>query len=343
MPDVQSTTFSLSSLADRGLLTTRQLADFQDSTGLADFAWQFSWNRSALAEARGNLRTLMRRTQGCVVFMHGWCGNRSVWEQLPEIVCAANSRLVALTPDLNGFGGSPFLSDVPALEQCEPSAVVSAVVHWIELLGLRSGAQASRRRRVITFVGHAMSGAALFYLRPNGWHVDEYARCALSPSLLMDDVLRHNYYQALGTTSWSKTPVEELRARVSARIVENLTAGAGDAVQAEHVRTFEETPRGTVAQTFYAMGAPSVLLEHADWRNFHVFLGQDDPFLKVSRMVNLLDSLGLGPHQIQVLRGDHFLFSGGGGRREIHLMNREILVGQILYLHEACRERQRSG
>jgi hypothetical protein len=79
IPDVEAAGFALSALADRGLLTTRQLADFQRATGLADLAWRMYWNRSALAETGGDLRALLRRTQGFAVFMHGWCSRGEVW------------------------------------------------------------------------------------------------------------------------------------------------------------------------------------------------------------------------------------------------------------------------
>lgn len=340
IPDVESAEFALSGLADRGLLTTRQLADFQDDTGLADLAWRVAWNRSALAEAGGDYRSLMRRTQGFVVFMHGWCASGAVWEHLPELTCAANPRLVALTPDLDGFGKSPFLSDVPTLEQCHPSAMMQTVTSWVELLGLRSSARARCRRRVITFVGHSMGGAALFYLREQGWHENEFARCAVAPVLLVKDDLRQEFYHALGVGAWDKKPVDELKSSLTPRVVLELLGAVNEMTKVEHLRIFENTPRGILAQTFYSMGVTLGELEKANRHNFHVILAHDDRMLKVGKMLGLLDDLGLAPHQVQVVSGDHYLYSASDENRH-HLRNREILLGEILYLHEVCRERQR--
>jgi pimeloyl-ACP methyl ester carboxylesterase len=342
IPDIESAELALSGLADRGLLTTRRLADFQDATGLADLSWRVTWNRSALTEAGGDFRSLMRRTQGFVVFMHGWCASGSVWKHLPDLTCAANPRLVALTPDLDGFGRSPFLTEVPALEQCHPSAVMQTVIDWIELLGLRSSARARRRRRVITFVGHSMGGAALFYMAEQGWHENEFARCAVAPALLVQDDVRQDFYHALGVGSWDKKPVDEFKSSLDPRVVLELLGAVDETTRTEHLRVFETTPRGILAQTFYSMGATLGELERADRHNFHVILAHDDRLLKVGKMLGLLDDLGLEPHQVQVVSGDHYLYSASDENRH-HLRNREIMLGEILYLHEVCREMQRTS
>jgi hypothetical protein len=58
-------------------------------------------------------------------------------------------------------------------------------------------------------------------------------------------------------------------------------------------------------------------------------------------MLQQLDVLSFGPQQIQVVWGDHFLFSVGEAAHQAHLRNRETVLGEILYLHEVCREMQR--
>jgi len=339
--DVESAAFALSGLADRGLLTTRQLADFQDETGLGDLAWRVAWNRAALAEAGGDFRSMLRRAHGFVIFMHGWSGNGDTWGHLPALTCAANPRLVVLTPDLNGFGGSSFLAEVPAVEQCDPRAVMRVVTYWVEMLGLRSSSRARQRRKVITFVGHSMGGAALFYFREQGWQANEYARYAMAPTLLIDDDIRRGFYKALGVSALARKPIDDLKAQLTPRLVDRLIGTAGEASRAEHLRVFETTPKGTLAQTFYALGATVEEVAAMRWRNFRVVLARDDQLLDVSRMLHLLDDLGLAPHQIQVVRGDHFFFSVSDENHQTYLRNREIVVGDILHLHEICRERQR--
>jgi pimeloyl-ACP methyl ester carboxylesterase len=342
IPDVESAGFALSGLADQGLLTTRQLADFQKETGLADLAWRVAWSRTAWAEANGDYRSLLRRAHGFVIFMHGWSGSGDVWDLLPALTCAANPRIVALTPDLNGFGESAFLAEAPAVEQCDPHAVMRAVTYWVEMLGLRSSARAQQRRKVITFVGHSMGGAALFYFQEQGWHANEYARYAMAPALLIDDGVRRGFYQALGVSSWARKPIDDLKAQLTPRVVDKLLGAASETSRVEHMRVFETTPKGTLAQTFYALGATAEEVRAKRWRNFRVILARDDQLLDVSQMLRLLDDLGFAPDQIQVVRGDHFFYSTSDEDHQTYLRNREIVLGDILHLHEVCRERQRS-
>ncbi len=341
IPGIAGASFALSTLADRGLLTTRQLADFQDLTGMADLSWRAFWSKSALAEANGNYRSLMRRAQGFVIFMHGWGGSSNVWEHLPALTCAANSRLVSLAPDLNGFGGSPFLAESPTIEQCDPVAVMQSVACLVDMLKLRSSSRARRRRRVITFVGHSAGGAAPFYFQERGWHENEFARCAVAPILLLEDELRRAFYQALGIRRWADNKLlNEARTRLTQRIVENLVGDVSLAIRDEHLRIFKTTSPGTLAQTLYAVGASPRELEAKRWRNFRVILAHDDRLVGVSQMLQLLDDLNFASNQVQVVWGSHYLFSVSNRLHRIHLRNREIVLGEILHLHELCRERQ---
>ncbi|MBU0704563.1 MAG: alpha/beta hydrolase [Chloroflexi bacterium] len=161
---VISGSYSLNKLVKAGLIGPRCAARFRAQTGLADFAWRVFWSKEAFKWSR--YEEAMRRAQGFVLFMHGWDSSHAIWEQIPALVCAANPRLVALAPDVNGFGGSPFASDLPAVESCDPAANMSAVESWVDLLNLRSGRQATRRWRTITLVGHSISGAALYGSHP---------------------------------------------------------------------------------------------------------------------------------------------------------------------------------
>jgi pimeloyl-ACP methyl ester carboxylesterase len=341
IPDIQSADFALSSLADQALLTTRQLADFQDLTGLADFGWRAFWSKSALAEAGNDYRSLLRRTQGFVIFMHGWAGTGEVWEYLPALVCAAHPRLVALVPDINGFGRSYFLADTPTRDQCGPAAIMQSIIHWVNLLGLRSSPRARQRRRVITFVGHSMGGAALFYFDASqqDWHKNEVSRFAVAPALLIENGLRQEFYRTLGVAPNLDRAVDEPRTQRMSRVVERLTRGASDLTRAEHMRVLEVSSKGTLIQTLYGMGE-AASIESQIWSNFRVVLAHDDRLLNVSKMLHLLDELGLASNQVQVVWGNHYLFSVSNESHRIGLRNREIILGEILHLHELCRDRQ---
>jgi len=283
----------------------------------------------------------MRRARGFVLFVHGWDGGHAIWEQVPALVCAANPQLVALAPDVNGFGGSSFASDLPAVESCDPAANMAAVEGWIELLKLRSGRRATRRWRTITLVGHSMGGASLFYLDESRYRPHEVARLAVAPALLIKDTLRKGFYKALGVGIWAGSTTDTLgwlKTRLAPSIVELLIGDASQVVKDEHTRMFHATPNGVLAQTFFAMGAIPHQVKPRIWRHFQVVLGHKDRLVGVRPMLDLLEELCFTSDQVRVVLGDHYLFSVSNQSRRLHLRNREIVVEEILALHETCQQ-----
>jgi len=334
---IVSTGYTLNALVQAGLIDQQRVACFRDQTGLADFAWRVFWPKAAVG--RGRYAEAMARARGFVVFMHGWDGSHAIWEQIPALVCAADSRLVALAADLNGFGGSPFANELPAIEACDPAANMAAVEHWIELLGLRSSPRATRRLRIVTLVGHSMSGAALVYLDESRWRRHEVARLAVAPALLINDALRKSFYKALGVTIWAGSTGDVLgwlKARLAPSAIKMLIGAASQAVKAEHVRIFNTSPKGVLAQTFFAMGAIPRPVKPRRWSHFHIVLGHRDRLVGVKPMLDLLEELGFTSDQLRVVLGDHYLFSVSNQSRRLHLRNRGAVVEDILALHEAC-------
>jgi pimeloyl-ACP methyl ester carboxylesterase len=335
---VVSASYGLNDLVQAGLIGSRRSARFRKRTGLADCAWRVFWPTAAVRWRR--YAEAMARARGFVVFIHGWDGNHAIWEQIPALVCAANPRLVALAVDVNGFGGSPFSEELPLLETCDPAAVMAAVERWIELLGLRSSQRATRRPRVITFVGHSMGGAALFYLDESRFRPHEAGRLAIAPALLINDALRQQFYKALGVGIWAGSTADALgwlKSLLAPSIVEGLIGAASQVVKDEHVRLFNETPKGVLAQTFFAMGAVPRRVKPLRWHHFHVVLGHKDRLVGVKPMLDLLEQLGFASDQVRVVLGDHYLFSVSNQSRRLHGRNREIVVEKILARHEACR------
>lgn len=335
---VVSASYTLNGITRAGLIGRQRAARFRAQTGLADFAWRVFWPKAAVGRRR--YAEAMARAQGFVIFLHGWDGSHAIWESIPALVCGANSRLVALAPDVNGFGDSPFADELPALEACAPAANMAAVEHWIELLGLRSSRRATRRWRVITLVGHSMSGAALFYLDESRWRQHEAARLAIAPALLVNDALRKSFYKTLGLGIWAGSTTDTLgwlKTRLAPSIVEMLIGAASRVVKAEHVRMFNTVPKGVVAQTLFAMGAVPHRVEPRRWHHFDVILGHKDRLVGVKSMLELLEELDFTSDQVRVVLGDHYLFSVSNQNRRLHLRNREIVVEEILALHEACR------
>ncbi len=335
---IVSASYTLNSLVQAGLIGQQRVARFYAKTGLADFAWRVFWPQAAVR--RQCYREAMIRARGFVIFLHGWDGSHAIWEQIPALVCAANPRLIALAADVNGFGGSPFTDELPAVEACDPAASMAAVECWIELLGLRSGQRATHRLRVITLVGHSMSGAGLFYLDESRWRQHEVARLAITPALLINDTLRKSFYKALGVGIWAGSTTDTLgwlKTRLAPSIVEALIGAASRAVKAEHVRIFNTTSKGVLAQTFFTMGAIPCQVKHRHWRHFYVMLGHRDRLVGIMPMLRLLEELGFTSDQVRVMLGDHYLFSVSNQNRRLHLRNREMVVEEVLALNEACR------
>jgi pimeloyl-ACP methyl ester carboxylesterase len=338
---VVSLSFDLSTLVERGYLGKKVFAQFKEATGLADFAWRVAYNRRSWGGPIAR-KEILRRAQGFVVFIHGWDGSGEIWESLPGMVCQGNPRLVAFVPDVNGFGGSPFVeAEMPKVAQCNPEACMGAVEKWIAVMKLR-GREGTRR--VFTFVGHSMGGAALFYMNDKDWAEYRHARCAVAPALLCNDTLRQGFYIGLGLgigAGLQYSLLAKLKEKLAPWLIQELISGASEAVKAEHLRAFERTSKGTLAQTFYALGQAEEPHQRRWWKNFRVILGHKDRLVGVAPMLNLLEDLGFRSENIRVVLGDHYFFSAGRKTLRSHGENRDILLKEILQLHQGCRTRQK--
>jgi pimeloyl-ACP methyl ester carboxylesterase len=338
---VVSLSFDLSTLVEKGYLGKRVFAQFKGATGLADFAWRVFYNRRSWGGPIAR-KEILSRAQGFVVFIHGWDGSSEIWESLPAMVCQKNPRLVAFVLDVNGFGGSPFIeAEMPKVAYCNPEGCMRAVEKWIEAMRLRGRA---RTKRIFTFVGHSMGGAALFYMNDKDWAENRYARCAVAPALLCNDTLRQGFYVSLGLgigAGLQYALLDKLKEKLAPWLIKELISGASEAVKAEHLKIFEKTSKGTLAQTFYALGQAEEPRQRRRWKDFQVILGHKDRLVGVAPMLNLLEDLGFRSENIRVVLGDHYLFSAGRQTLRNHGENRDILVQEILQLHEGCRTGQK--
>ena len=335
-----SASYSLSHLRNTGLVSQRRIEGFRTETDLADFTWETTW----AGRSGTDLDKTLASSQGYVILIHGWDGSHVIWEDLASRICQENPRLIVLAPDVNGFGGSPFASDPPPLEFCDPSSLIRSVELWIDLLGLRSGAKARRRYRVFTLVGHSMGGAATFYLNESQWRPHEVARMAVAPALLTKDTLRKEFYKTLGLGIWAGSAtrtLDRLKQRLAPRLIEALIGNASRAVKNEHLRIFNNTPKGVLAQTFFAMGAIPNPVKPRRWQHFQVMLGHRDRLVGAAPMLAHLEHLGFSSEDIRVVLGDHYLFSPGHQSRRLHGVNRKMLIRHILDLHEECSQAQR--
>jgi len=337
--------YSLRNLAENGLINSFMFEAFQLSTGLADLSWRLLWADTDDLPDEQSVTNIVRTAEGILVFLHGWDGSGEVWEDLPAEIIQRNPRLMALVPDVNGFGGTPFIDPLPSLELCAPPGLMIAIERWLELLELRSAVDTPVQRPFI-FVGHSMGGAALFFMDESHWDPCEVGRIASAPALLMTDPIRQRFYRTLGAgiriSAWNDLAGRLAEEVIAPRVIDALAGGASDFVRAEHQRIFRETPEGVIAQTFAAMGLLNAELMREDWPHFHVFLAHRDRLVGLQPTLELLEELSFSPSQIQIALGDHYFFSIGKDAK-MHGLNRELLIKDILEMHRDLMEHQMLG
>jgi len=319
--------YTLADLGRRGLIDPEEVAAFSQRTGLADFAWRVLWADTDEKPDAESIGEKMRTAAGIVVFVHGWDASGEIWEDMPARVVQEQPDVIALVPDVNGFGGTPFVSETPAPEQCDPPAVMAALEDWLDLLGVRG-----ERVRPVVLVGHSMGGAALFFVDRTHWREGELRRVAAAPALLLNDKQRQTFYRALGAgilLSGINDFVDRLAENVIApRVIDALAGGGSARVQAEHRRIYRATPEGVIARTFAAMGTLSADLMGNGWQPFKVVLGHRDRLVGLIPMLDLLEEIAFDPGQIRVVLGDHYFFSVG--EQAVHARNRELLLADVL-------------
>jgi pimeloyl-ACP methyl ester carboxylesterase len=344
IPGTQRAQYSLTDLAARGLLQRAQVNRMLMDSALLNFTWHLIWaDESPTPDA--DLPRCVAGADGYVVFIHGWTGSNAIWEHLPSLVVQRNPRLVSLVVDHNGFGETPFATEMPDMGHCGPLAAMRAVERWLDLLQVRRQ-PGDPRPRVVNFVGHSMGGAALFFLQENQWRLAEQTRMALAPALLLHDEMHRAFYTTLGLGIGLVGRIRALQVIdhvVSPSVLETLAEGATPEVKAEHARIYEVTPKSVTARTFAAMG----LIEdhpvpHA-WDYFRVILGHRDRLVGLMPMLALLEELEFNSDQVRVVMGTHYLFSVGMDMERWHSQNRAIVLHDILHLHNEALQRQRTG
>ncbi|RLC79739.1 MAG: hypothetical protein DRI61_07265 [Chloroflexi bacterium] len=322
--------YDLAYMTGRGFIPKETFDSFKEKTGLRNFFWRLYYNKTAFQSPREALLY----ARGQVVFIHGWDGNGEIWEALPLMVCQAEPRLISLVPDVNGFGRSQFSEFLPDIDKCSPKGCIAAVELWLRLMGLR-------RNRPTIFVGHSMGGASLFYKPATGWKRGEYALCALAPALLHRDAIRKGFYQSLGIGIWAGAVMElvdKMQELIAPLFIQELIQDASKTVKKIHLREFSRTPNGTLAQTFFALGAAPEVPRRTRWDAFRVILGHKDRLVGLEPMLEYLEELGFNSKLIKVTLGDHYFFSVGRKTPPNHRLNRAMVLETILELYEWCRE-----
>ncbi len=347
VPNTWVADYSLVDLIEKGLINPDHGNTFLETAGLKDFFWQITWPEDYetpdefLVNAIGQAR-------GYVIFVHGWTGNHLIWEDLPGMTVLSNRQLVAFSVDHNGFGQSRFVSSTPHTDKCNPPAAMETLQQWVDLIKIRRQ-PGQIGQRVIHFVGHSMGGATLFYLNPILWNYGEVTRYALAPALLLEDEMHQVFYTTLGIGIGilQRIPVLEVFERfLKPSMLSTLLSGASDNVKALHSAQYNDTPRGITGATFLAMGRLQNREIAHDWELMRVMLGHRDPLVGLIDMMDLLMKLEFPAANIRVVPGTHYMFSVGHetpANAWQHAQNRELVVQDILALHQKACSMQEKG
>jgi pimeloyl-ACP methyl ester carboxylesterase len=336
--------YRLSDLVNQGYIDTNTGRGLLMESGLVDLVWQVMWAES-FDTPDEMLEQRIDEVEGYAVFVHGWTGNHSIWENLPGMVIKGNRQLVALSVDHNGFGGSVFVDESPSLEMCCPPAAMAVMEKLVNALKLRRQT-GQTRPKVINFIGHSMGGAALFYLNPINWRIGEETRYAVAPALLLNDNLHKAFYTTLGVGIGLVDrlrifePIERL---IKPNMIDVLCNGSSDFVKEAHSIQYDETPRGITSATFQAMG----LLHNREiahkWDLFRVILGHRDALVGLSPMMDLLSLMEVPAGNVRVVAGTHYMFSVGRDSAFQHAQNRDLALQDILNLHTEAYTLQKTG
>jgi pimeloyl-ACP methyl ester carboxylesterase len=331
----------------KGYIPYQEGEYFLQQAGLKDFFWQMTWPED-FETPDELLITNLQQAQGYIVFIHGWTGNHHIWEDLPGMTVLENRRMIALSVDHNGFGASILNDHTPDLDACNPPAAMNTLQAWVDLIKIRRQ-PGDPTLKVINFVGHSMGGAMLFYLNPMHWRFGEQTRFALAPALLLEDELYRAFFTTLGIGIGI---LERLRGldfigqTIKPTMVRSLCEGASTYVKDLHSRQYDETPRGITGATFLAMGRLNNWEIAHSWDFCRVMLGHKDRLVGLTGMMDLLSKMEFPVSNIRVVPGSHYMFSVGVETPQnafLHAQNRELVVEDILKLHQRAYELQRKG
>jgi hypothetical protein len=152
--------------------------------------------------------------------------------------------------------------------------------------------------------------------------------------------MKKGFYQLMGLgigAGWQYGLLDRLKDKMATSVVQALISGASQAVKREHERVFATTAKGTLAQSFFAMGLGSEEpISQRSWPRFRVLFGHRDRLVTLNVALELMAQLGLQSENVRVMLGDHYFFSVANKTRRLHGPNRTAVLDEILALHEAC-------
>jgi hypothetical protein len=158
--------------------------------------------------------------------------------------------------------------------------------------------------------------------------------------MLHKDTIKQAFYRTLGLSigvGLQYNILDRFKNKLATPVMELLAANASQAVKKEHARIFARTAKGTIAQTFFALGLAEETPPARTWDNMSVMLAHKDRLVALSPTLDLLEGMGLTSQNIRVMMGDHYFFSISQQSRKFHSYNRVELLRHILRLHEEQR------
>ncbi|MBC8099981.1 MAG: hypothetical protein H7Y11_11110 [Armatimonadetes bacterium] len=339
--------YSLVALMRKGLIDVTGGQRLLAEGRLEDFCWQMTWPED-FETPDELLEPNLKNAQGYAVFIHGWTGNHHIWEALPGMTVTSNRRLIAFSVDHNGFGASELVDHTPDLETVNPPACMVTIQNWVDLIKIRRQ-PGEATLKVVNFIGHSMGGATLFYMNPLFWRLGEETRLALAPALLLEDELYRTFFTTLGIGIGL---LERLRVfdfigqGLKPTVIRTLCEGATAFVINEHDKEYDNTPRGVTGATFMAMGRLKNREIAATWESFRIVLAHKDRLVGLTGMMDLLGKMEFPVSHVRVVPGSHYFFSVGTDDMHtayLHAQNRELVVQELLALHERAYEMQKKG
>jgi hypothetical protein len=154
--------------------------------------------------------------------------------------------------------------------------------------------------------------------------------------MLHTDTVKQAFYRTLGLgigAGLQYNFLDHFKDRLATPIIELLAANASQAVKKEHTRIFQRTAKGTLAQTFFALGLAEETPPVREWNRVLVMLAHKDRLVALGPTLDLLENMGLTSNNIRVVLGDHYFFSVSRQSQRLHAFNRQELLRHIVRLH----------
>lgn len=284
--DLARADFRLRDLVERDLLDPAPIEAFLGDRGLADLGFSV-WTATQRLGPVDDPRLLARAAE-LAILMHGWGGTREVWQLVAPALCRDNAQAVVITPDLHGFGETPF-AGVPSKAQVALGAMALTIGGLTRVLGIDEIPTA--------LVGHSMAATSLLTLA-DADIAPQVSRVVINPVLVAHDprLRRRLQASARGAATFGRIgPIRRAVLRRMASTDRNLSMLTAE-VQAAFVEQALSIPGAVMARVLGAFAdAPPKLGKQ---RRLAIFVCLDDDWVDQDVLDRAAADLGIEPAQI---------------------------------------------